>query len=269
MSRSAATFDPPQHSLDCFQSFQFIFANPKWLTNLLLVSVCHFIPVVGPLVVVGYQFEVAESLLYQNRRNGYREFDFNKFADYLTRGLWPFLATLIASIALMVPMAILWVSMWMLMMVAVAGAGAQKVGPEAGILFVAPIVVMGIVVFVLSLGFHVLLIPLQLRAGYSQDLGEAFHFGFAIDFLRVMWKEIVVAMIFLAVCSVPLMLAGILFCFVGVYFTLSMVLLAHAHLIDFQLYSIYLSRGGEPIPLKRSARMDREDDYEDYDNYER
>lgn len=258
MSQSAAYFVPPQHSLDCFRSFQFIFESPKWLSNVLFMAVCQFIPVVGPLVVMGYQFEVAESLMYRNRRDGYCEFDFNKFVEYLTRGLWPFLVTLIASVVLMVPLMIVWLVMMATIM------AAHEAGPEAGILIGAVIVFLGILVVVLSLGFHVMLIPMQLRAGYSQDLGQAFNFGFAMDFMRVMWKETLLAMIFLAICSIPLMLVGILFCFVGVYFTMSMVLLAQAHLIDFQLYSIYLSRGGEPIPLKPSTRVDVDDDYEDY-----
>ena len=43
--------------------------------------------------------------------------------------------------------------------------------------------------------------------------------------------------------------AGMLICCIGTIFTAGFVAIAGAHL-DWQLYELYLARGGEPIPLK-------------------
>jgi hypothetical protein len=94
------------------------------------------------------------------------------------------------------------------------------------------------------------MVPISLRAGYTQDFGEAFKFGFVRDFVERMWFETILSMVFLMLCSIPLMIVGMLCCFVGTYFAMAIMMLAQAHLIDYQLYAVYLSRGGEPIPLK-------------------
>ena len=241
---SADPVDPPEHSLDCFRSFQFITENPKWMSNVMFIAVCQFIPFLGPISILGYQFEVAESLLRQSKPGSYPDFDFNKFVEYLMRGLWPFLVALIMAMA-MIPIIILCV-VSMFLFVAANEAGPNAVGMAAGGILLAVV----FVIIVLIVGTNVLSIPLQLRAGYCQDLGQAFDFRFAMDFLRLMWKETLIAMLFIMISAIPLMFLGMLMCFVGVYFTMAMLMLAQAHLIDFQLYSIYLSKGGTPIPLK-------------------
>jgi hypothetical protein len=90
----------------------------------------------------------------------------------------------------------------------------------------------------------------MIRAGYCQDLGKALDFQFVKNFVQLTWKELIIANLFFVAASIPLMLIGFLMCFVGIYLMIGVMLLAQAHLIDYQLYAIYLSRGGEPIPTK-------------------
>ncbi len=239
--------DSPVTELDYLRSLQFITENPKWLQNVLFLAVCQMLPIVGPLLISGYQFEVAESLLHRTRSGTYVDFDFDRFKDYLLRGLWPFLVTLVFSMILTFPLAILWMGSFFVMM---AVGKSNGPAPELVILGFACVF---FVVMVISIAFNVLLVPLLLRAGYSQDFGQAFNLQFAKNFLALMWKETLLATLFLAVISIPLFFAGMLLCFVGVYFTVSILMLAYAHLIDYQLYALYLSRGGEPIPLKSAA----------------
>jgi uncharacterized membrane protein len=54
------------------------------------------------------------------------------------------------------------------------------------------------------------------------------------------------------VSSLFLVFVGLLVFCVGMYVALALVTLANAH-IYFQLYQVYLSRGGKPIPLKSLA----------------
>lgn len=247
VSHTPAPDDSPVTSLDYFRSLQFITENPKWLQNVLFLAVCQMLPIVGPLLISGYQFEVAESLLQRTKPGSYVDFDFDRFKDYLLRGLWPFLVALVCSMILTFPLAFLWMGSFLVMM---AVGKSNGPAPELAILGFA--CVFG-VVMVVSIGFNVLLVPLLLRAGYSQDFGQAFNFRFAKNFLALMWKETLLATLFLAVISIPLVFAGMLLCVIGVYFTMSILMLAYAHLIDYQLYALYLSRGGEPIPLKSAA----------------
>lgn len=239
--------DSPVTSLDYFRSLQFITENPKWLQNVLFLAVCQMLPFVGPLLISGYQFEVAESLLHRTKAGSYVDFDFDRFKDYLLRGLWPFLVTLVCSMILTFPFAILWMGTFFAF---VAAGKANGPPPELMILGFACVF---FVVILISIAFNVLLVPLLLRAGYSQDFGQAFNFQFAKNFLALMWKETLLATLFLVIIAFPLFFVGTLLCFIGVYFTTSILMLAYAHLIDYQLYALYLSRGGEPIPLKSTA----------------
>lgn len=239
--------DLPVTSLDYFRSLQFITENPQWLQNVLFLAVCQMLPIVGPLLISGYQFEVAESLLHRTKPGSYVDFSFDRFKDYLLRGLWPFLVTLVCSTILTFPLGIL----WMVTIFAFLASGKPNgPPPELAILGFACVF---FAVLVLSIAFNVLLVPLLLRAGYSQDFGQAFNFQFAKNFLAMMWKETVLATLFLLVIAFPLFFVGTLLCFIGVYFTTAILMLAYAHLIDYQLYALYLSRGGEPIPMKSTT----------------
>jgi hypothetical protein len=241
-----ADLDQPEQVLDCFRSFQFITESPKWMMNVLCVSICQMIPLIGPLAVLGYQFELAESLLRRPDDRGYLDFDFNKFVDYMKRGLWPFLTALIAGIVIGIPIMVIVLGLIF------GGAMIAQANRDAGdVIGIALIGVMVVLYFVLLIGANMLVIPLMIRAGYCQDLGQALDFHFVKSFVQLMWKEIIITNLFLMVATIPLMLIGLLMCLVGIYLTIGVMMLAQAHLIDYQLYAIYLSRGGEPIPLKR------------------
>ena len=61
------------------------FKSPKWLMNLLLGGVCCLIPIVGPLVLMGWLitgFWARED----QRPETFPDFDFNQFGKYLERG---------------------------------------------------------------------------------------------------------------------------------------------------------------------------------------
>jgi hypothetical protein len=218
----------------------YAFESPKWFLNLLLMGVCQLIPIIGPIVLLGYQFDVVESL-HRYRQGRAPDFDFNRFVDYLTRGVWPFLVVLVASLVL-VP--VIWIVVALLVGLGVMAGFAG--GPGAAIL-------LGILLLVLMIAIQLLIfmvmIPLQLRAGLSQDFGTAFNFGFIKSFVATTWKECVLGALFLIVVGIGATVIGFALCCVGVLFTVSVVYLAQAH-FHFQLYELYLSRGGEEIPLK-------------------
>jgi hypothetical protein len=230
------------------RSYLFIFDSPKWALNLLLGSLCLLIPAIGGLLVQGYCFEVIEALHRRRRDTDYPEFTFEKFVPYLVRGLWPFLVSLV----IMVPLGFLFFITFIGIGVAsgaMAGGGRGPAGDAAGVMVL--LLYLGFFAFLVLVSFVTM--PLMLRAGLIQDFAPAFSLAFAQDFLGKMWVEMLLATLFLWVTSPLVLFAGLLVLCVGYIPAAMMILLAQHHLW-YQLYELYLRRGGQPIPLKPEGR---------------
>src|SRR4051812_45577721 len=106
-------------------AFNYVLNRTGGFTNLLLMTVCNFIPVVGPIVLLGYRSEVATALLEDEERRRHPKFDFNNFAEYLSRGIWPFLMGLLAGVVV-VPA---FFAVFILAMVGAAAAGGGNAAP--------------------------------------------------------------------------------------------------------------------------------------------
>lgn len=237
-----------QNHLEYSRSISYVFENPNWLVNLLFVAICMLaagiIPILPQMVLLGYQFEIIEALLVRPSER-YPDFNFNRLLHFLMRGLWPFLVALICSIVA-IPVVLMGIGIPL----GIMGALIAAVGEDG-----APIVVLVMLPLIICIALltafliNLVIIPMILRAGLAQDFGTAFNFAFIKDFARKMWKDMLLAGLFLIVVALAAEVLGILLCFVGIFFTIAVVQLAQAH-IGMQLYRIYLSRGGEKIPLK-------------------
>ena len=238
------TFKPIDR-LEYLRMYNYVFENPNWVMNVLLTAVCTLIPVIGPLVLMGYQYEIMIALLMSGGAR-YPDFDFNRFVDYLLRGLWPFLVGLVASLVLVPLMMLVFVPMTLLL-VAAANAG-KDAGPLVVLVGVPIIILIDLVVVV---AFQVLLLPLQLRAALAQDFAVAFNFQWILDFVKKIWLEMFLGLLFLMFSYLVLAMLGFMVFCVGIYAAVAMFMLAHGHLL-YQLYLLFLSRGGEPIQIKMS-----------------
>jgi hypothetical protein len=231
-------------------AYRYVFESPKWMANLLAAIICYLVPVVGPIVFHGYGFEMIESL---HRRKGARcpDFDTNRLSEYLNRGLWPFLVQLVAGLPIMV----------IVMVVSGGFAIGMILTPEK---HHAVALALGVPLFVfavllLEVLASVIVIPLLLRAGLTQEFGQAFSLVFVKDFIKRMWLELILQQLFLHATSIVLSLVGLLACYVGSFVAVGLVAFAQIH-IWHQLYELYLERGGTPIPLKPgSTDADEED----------
>jgi predicted Zn finger-like uncharacterized protein len=218
------------------RAYQYIFENPKWVTNVLLLAVCYLIPVVGPLVGSGYLFDLTEWISTRGDA-GYPDFDFGRFGKYLMRGLWPFLVSLI-----------LYLPVWMIL--GVVGVAMAFVLPDI-VQHLYALVEYVVLLLLLPLA----MMPLWLRTGLSQSLDLGATFQFAQDFFKRVGKEAVVGQLFMTFSGVVLSLLGFMLCCVGVYAALAVTVMAYANLYA-QLYQLYLQRGGQPIPLKQEVPAD-------------
>jgi len=226
------------------------FKSPKWMMNTLLAGVCVFIPLVGQIVVKGWLI-MGFWGRDDERAESFPDFDFNNFGKYLERGLWPFLVTLVSSLVITVPLVVVSVPLSMLMGVLTPNDHNSGAGCAAALI----ILVMMVFYFVIIVGLMVLLTPLIIRASIMQDFVPAFNFAFVKRFIALTWKEIILATLFVCVVSIALCAAGAIILCVGMYFAVVPGYFAWVHLHK-QLYKLYLSRGGEPIPVSPKLRDD-------------
>jgi hypothetical protein len=235
-------------TIEYMRSYNYIFENPNWVMNVLWGFLCILstavIPILGQLVLIGYQYEVVEAL-FLARGARYPDFDINRFADYLGRSIWPFLVNLIVGLVL-APVVVILALLLVGLTLAASGAAGDDLGPVvAAIGFLLTVVV----VVALSVFMALVLMPMMLRAGLAQDFGAAFDFAWIKDFIGRTWVEMILTTLFLTFSSIVVILLGLLAFCVGMYAAVAVVMLAQAHIM-YQLYMLYLSRGGTPIPLK-------------------
>src|SRR5688572_24345191 len=98
---------PKLERLEYFRAYSYIFDNPEWTMVLLWGALMAIVPVVGPLVLLGYMFVVMDGLLASGGAR-FPVLDLNRFVDYLVRGLWPFLASLVVSLVLLPLFFVMW-----------------------------------------------------------------------------------------------------------------------------------------------------------------
>lgn len=225
------------------------FKSPKWGMNMLLGGVTMLIPMVGPLVLSGWQITGFWGRGDNDDPAEFPPFDFQHFVKYLERGLWPFLVNLVASLALIPLMMLVVFLPMMLCGVFEPHRGSHDAGPLVLAVFAA----VFILYMLLIMAFYFIATPLILRATIVQEFAPAFNFPFVKRFLSLMWQELVVAMVFMFGLGICLAVIGMLFCFVGIYFTIPLSLFCWHHLQK-QLYQVYLGRGGEPVPLSPKLR---------------
>jgi len=226
----------PVVAMDYMRMFTYIFENPNWITTVLLAALCALIPIIGGIVLNGYKYEVMIGLLATGGAR-YPDFDFGKFVDYLIRGLWPFLVGLVCSFALL--------PLWMLF--ACAGAAGDRAGPIiAGFLSLCMIVIVPAFILIVQ--------PMLLRAALSQDFAQAFQIEWIKDFLKRVWVDLILGILVLIVVSMVLTPLGFLACCVGILAVVPILSLAQSHML-FQVYSLYLARGGMAIPIKPTGQQ--------------
>jgi hypothetical protein len=241
---------PLPDRLDCMRAYNYIFENPNWFTSVLLMGViwlAAIIPGVGiilQLFFIGYQFEVIDWLLKTQGRQ-YPTFEFGRFGEYLNRGLWPFLVNLVTTFVL-VPVIYIGMIISVLAIAGIASLAGDDLGPIIGMVLGS----IGLVAF-LAVIFVVMfyMVAMLLRSGLAQDFGSAFHFVWIQDFVRRMWSDMLLAGLFMVATALVLELLGLLAFCIGILFVLPLIMLAGAHLL-YQLYAIYLSRGGMPVSAK-------------------
>jgi hypothetical protein len=220
----------------------FVWRSPNGWTNLVIGFVCAFVPVAGPIVFIGYLFEIIDTLHWRRTDAAYPDFDVNRLGKYFMRGAWPFVTMLLLGL---VPWLFFFALGWGCLAAVVAMTQGFTVKPEPWPL---GLLVGGATLgcWLFAVAFQVLASPTYLRSGLTQAFG-GFSWRFVRGYLaRVGGAELKVA-IFLSVVFVPLTLLSIACFVVPFHFVWSWLLFVQHH-FHYQLYELYLRRGGEPLP---------------------
>jgi hypothetical protein len=225
------------------QSVSDFFRIPRWKMNLLLGGVAMLIPLLGQIVLAGWQIGCLWGRGDDDEPARFPPFDFQFFIKYLERGMWPFLVQLVASFVLVpVIMAV------MVVVGLMAGFFGAHHGQPSNLAVGALIAGAMCVPLLLMVGFNLVLTPLMVRATITQDFAKAFDPGFVKGFLSRVWREILLAMLYLLCLGLCLMVLAVVTCYVGAFFAAPVVIFSWHHL-QRQLYQLYLSRGGAPVPV--------------------
>jgi hypothetical protein len=237
----------PRQRIEYLTAFRYVFTHPEWMKNLLLFAIFTLIPVLNTALIYGYLFETTEHL-HRRLAGPYPLFQIRRFAIYMTRGIWCYLLGNILGVILLPVVQILTQGTTFGTM-AVVGSRDQTAIIVAAV--VVPMILTGIFLFLLAL--FVVFTPLLMRAGLTQDFALTFNFRWIGDFLRKMWIDTLLVNVFLMLSMLVLMPIGCAFFCYGFLVAMAFITLASAHL-NWQLYELYLSRGGEPIPLKTEVQ---------------
>ena len=227
------------------EMYSHVFENPNWLANVLLAGVCLLIPIVGPIVVLGYRCEVIDHWNKYSQAT-YPNFDFGRFSLYLSRGIWPFLVLFIGGF-LAVPLVIATYAIGFLVFILATSFGPE--GALVGTILSFLVLFLGIILSMMLIGL--VLVPMELKAGMQSDFAAGFDLTFIKGFIALVWKETLVGFLFLYLANFALGLVGLLMFCVGIYFAIAIGVMAQTH-FQHQLYLLYLRRGGTPVPPART-----------------
>ena len=241
----------PVPRLQYLHSYSYVFEGNQGFTNLMLLSVCLLIPMVGPIIAAGYQYDVI-SALHRYPKAPYPAFDFGRFGEYLGRGIWKFICDL-ASQVILTPVFLVAFYGGMFAIIGLAwlfsGDDPNNTGMAFGL--AATIVVPLAILFVLvvTVGLRLILNPLILKASLSGEGADLFDFGFMMDFVKRTWRETIWEVLWVYVTWPIIAILGLMLFCIGILPAFAWSLMADAH-TNWQLYEIYLAKGGRPIRLK-------------------
>lgn len=217
--------------------------SPKWFMNMLLGGLCMLLPLLGPMVILGWLVTGFWGRSEEDSAT-FPPFEFSQFDKYLERGLWPFLVPFVAGIV-MVPL--IWMAMIPMVFIGALFSSGNPENASGCLPLLAMLCAMCAAALVI-LAMTMVLVPLKLRAAMMQDFGKAFDLRFVKSFLALTWKETALSMLFVMIIGSLFFALGALALCVGIYLASVLTSFTWMHLHK-QLYALYLSRGGEPVPL--------------------
>lgn len=239
---------PP--SFEFIDAFKFLFKGGNALNNILLGAVMNLIPIVGPIMLMGWHCEILQRLI-KRHPNPIPKLAMDDFGYFLGRGLAPFVIVLITTVPLV------FISLFVMFVVSFgvalfAGAVEQQGGEPSPLMVLGGFGIPFLAFFAFSILFNVLLMAALTRAELTEDIGMSLDFGKIWAYARATWKDVLISYLVFLPLTFAAVFAGMLVFFVGVYAAVIIIMVAYLHL-RWQIYERYLSRGGETIPIQNKS----------------
>src|SRR4051794_20483303 len=124
---------------------------PSPYKNICLVALCNLIPIVGPMVLMGYGVPIEKALVH-DLDAAPPAFDFGRFSEYLQRGIIPFVVMLVASLCL-IPF--VFIAEGVFLVLVILGKDHPAAIAAAVILLVVMLLALGMVAGVLLVAFFI------------------------------------------------------------------------------------------------------------------
>lgn len=235
----------PIPSLEYLKGFKFLFLDQNWVNNLLIGAIMVLIPIVGPIVVMGWQCEIFQRL-HKKHSQPIPKLDFNDFGHYLGRGIVPFVVGLLVTIPLAIALAIIVVVAGVL--IAVAGGK----GAPVSTLIPLGVIGAGAVFLFVMIPTYVIANAGMTRAFLTEDFGKSLDLNRIWAYAKWTWPTVFKAALVYLPITMGIMFAGTILLYVGIFPATVIINIAWIYLA-WQIYEIYLAQGGESIPIKEGG----------------
>lgn len=238
--------------MNYFGGFDAIKNDPEGFSKLAMLAVAYLliacIPIVGGFLAA-FLLNGFIAVYMQRRIRGEHgvprfDFDFDYLQELGKLGIPAFLTSLAFSLGLMGVMILCWI------VGAIGGAIGNAVDvPAISIIFV---VLAGLLMFALMIPASILMRCAMIRAHLSSDISTGLDFRAALRMFKATWVPMLIASFVVAAIAMVAMLAGMLMCGIGIYFTFMIVSVMSAD-IDTQIYQDYVGQGGEAVEVHNFA----------------
>jgi hypothetical protein len=218
------------------RSYLIFFQHPDWPLTLIAGAACMLVPAFGWGVLLGWLFEVAEQQRGQPA-DDFPAFDVNRLVVYLRRGL----AAALLHAAVWLPLFLLFT----LVLGSSLYAGNPPRSPGVGAKLLASGLSLAILLIVLLVSLP--LLPATYYLGLRREGGMPDAIRFAQEFLKLVWRELLLTQVFVLATGLTLFSLGVMLCGFGAPPGLALTAFAQYHLLG-QLYELYLQRGGAALP---------------------
>lgn len=229
--------------LDYWKGFKLLFEDANIWINLALGSLFILIPIVGPIMLMGWQAEIFRRL-HTKTEPFLPKLDFSDLAYYLSRGIYPFLVSLV----LIIPMIfIILISLGILAaLYPLMIHQGHVVSVPLALTFIGVILLIAVVLFIF---LFVITNAGVTRAYLTQNFGKSFQFGEIFSYGRATWGNVTKAICVYVPISFVFLIAGMIMLYVGIYPASVIMNVAWVY-IAWQIYEIYLEQGGKEIPME-------------------
>jgi hypothetical protein len=245
--QSPPTPPPIPRDVSVMDGLRFTTSGSSGWNNILMNALCYLstqiIPIIGMIVMYGYFAEVHRRLVLRHPEP-YVRFDFSDLGQYLSRGVAPFVMWIVVSL----PFALLGVAMAVGIILALGVAGAAAFGGNEDLVMLVGFGISAIAFIPVAVFWIALANAGITRAELTGDLSKSLKLGAIWSYAGKTWKRALVTAILMGFVGAGLTLLGLLACFVGIFVTITIAMIANLH-IRWQIYNEYLLEGGEPIEL--------------------